>query len=151
MIWRWQRTTWTSNSIFWNMVNDCLNPVTDLEIWAPLVTNYPLPAMKVDLAHIWQKVGLGSTNLQICWHLISFATVVCPLGILALSERRRLHTDAKKCINTGVIAVSMCVTFQKSVRDVSAYACWGTSQVWDVPQHSCLLLMWRAYYQNSEA
>ena len=43
--------------------------------------------------------------------------------------------------DTAGMAVSMCVTLQRSAREVSAYACWGTTQISGLYQHSCQLLI----------
>ena len=46
---------------------------------------------------------------------------------------------------TAGMAVSMCVTLQRSAREVSAYACWGTTQIFGLYQHSCQLLICQPY------
>ena len=47
--------------------------------------------------------------------------------------------------NTAGMAVSMCVTLQRSAREVSAYACWGTTQIFGSYQNSCQLLICQPY------
>ena len=57
-------------------------------------------------------------------------------GEESASEKVRLHHTY-----TAGMAVSMCVTLQRSAREVSAYACWETSQISGMFQHSCQLLI----------
>ena len=47
--------------------------------------------------------------------------------------------------NTAGLAVNMCVTMQRSAREVSAYACWGTTQIFGLYKHSCQLLISQPY------
>ena len=64
-----------------------------------------------------------------------------------------LHNDARilnvKFIQhdsyTAGMAVSMCVTLQRSAQEVSAYACWGTTHIFGLYQHSCPLLICQPY------
>ena len=42
------------------------------------------------------------------------------------------------------MAVSMCVTLQ-SAQEISAYACWGPTQIFGLYQHSCQLFICQPY------
>ena len=51
---------------------------------------------------------------------------------------------------TAGMAVSVCVTLQRSTREVSAYACWGTTHIFGLYQHSCQLLICQLYSVGTE-